>query len=167
MNTWGFQDHEECPICQQQETAEHVMKCPNGKVTSNWNNAIDKLDNWLTANSTHPNIQQSIIMSKPSPQTINPADVTVTADLGSCFATGVALGTPIVTDNCPGESYSNDAPSSFPVGTTTVTWTATDAAGNTASCTQTVTVTDDELPVITCGIGVTVSITLGVCGTES
>jgi hypothetical protein len=32
----------------------------------------------------------------------------------------------------------------FPVGDTTVTWTATDADGNSVSCTQTVTVTNDE-----------------------
>ncbi|MDR7371930.1 gliding motility-associated C-terminal domain-containing protein, partial [Flavobacterium aquidurense] len=32
----------------------------------------------------------------------------------------------------------NNAPSSFPIGNTIVTWTATDAAGNTQTCTQTV-----------------------------
>ena len=41
----------------------------------------------------------------------------------------------------------NDAPTAFPIGITTVTWTATDGAGNTATCTQVVTVTDVESPV--------------------
>ena len=36
----------------------------------------------------------------------------------------------------------------FPVGTTTVTYTVTDLAGNTATSSFTVTVTDDEAPVI-------------------
>ncbi|MDA0714288.1 MAG: FG-GAP-like repeat-containing protein, partial [Bacteroidetes bacterium] len=36
-----------------------------------------------------------------------------------------------------------------PVGLTTVTWTVFDLAGNSATCTQNVTVTDDEAPVIT------------------
>ena len=40
--------------------------------------------------------------------------------------------------------------STFPVGMTTVTNTATDASGNTSSCTFTVTVTDNQNPVITC-----------------
>ena len=35
----------------------------------------------------------------------------------------------------------NDAPETFPVGTTTVTWTATDVAGNVGTATQTVTIT--------------------------
>ncbi|OWY26051.1 hypothetical protein BVG80_00640, partial [Sphingobacteriales bacterium TSM_CSM] len=39
--------------------------------------------------------------------------------------------------------FTNNAPATYPVGTTTVTWTATDAAGNTATCSQTVTVTDN------------------------
>src|SRR5262249_34593755 len=39
----------------------------------------------------------------------------------------------------------------FPLGTTPVTWTATDAAGNGASCTQMVTIADAEPPVVTCG----------------
>jgi hypothetical protein len=40
----------------------------------------------------------------------------------------------------PPPTVSNNAPASFPVGTTPVTWTAADAAGNRASCTQQVTV---------------------------
>jgi hypothetical protein len=45
--------------------------------------------------------------------------------------------------------YTNDAPASFPLGNTTVTWTARDAAGNTATATQTVTVRDNINPTIT------------------
>ncbi|MBK7761809.1 MAG: HYR domain-containing protein [Bacteroidetes bacterium] len=46
-------------------------------------------------------------------------------------------------------SLTNNAPPSYPVGTTNVVWTATDASGNAASCTQIVTVTDTEAPVFT------------------
>src|SRR5690606_2323122 len=79
-----------------------------------------------------------------------PADLTdVSADAGSCDATGVNLGAPVVADNCIDFTYTNDAPASFPVGTTVVTWTVTDASNNTATCTQNVTVVDTELPTIT------------------
>jgi hypothetical protein len=44
--------------------------------------------------------------------------------------------------------YDNIA--TFPVGTTTVTWTATDASGNEDQCTQTVTINDNEAPVMEC-----------------
>ena len=67
-----------------------------------------------------------------------PAPVTISTS--ACYIT-VALGTPIYSDNCPGALITNNAPLQFPVGTTTVTWTVTDASGNTATCTQLVTVT--------------------------
>ncbi|MBK6281835.1 MAG: HYR domain-containing protein [Draconibacterium sp.] len=41
-------------------------------------------------------------------------------------------------------TFTNNAPAKFPVGNTTVTWTATDAAGNTATCTQLVTISDNN-----------------------
>ncbi|MEE1541823.1 MAG: HYR domain-containing protein, partial [Paludibacteraceae bacterium] len=44
---------------------------------------------------------------------------------------------------------------SFPIGTTTITWTATDKAGNNKECTQTITVNDKANPTIDCGTGLT------------
>src|SRR5204862_6822520 len=64
-------------------------------------------------------------------------------------ASGVSLGTPSIGDNCPGATVSNDAPASFAKGSTTVTWTVTDASGNTATASQVVTVEDRESPTIT------------------
>ncbi|OUR94319.1 hypothetical protein A9Q87_01340 [Flavobacteriales bacterium 34_180_T64] len=68
-----------------------------------------------------------------------PADVVITSVPGECN-TPVVLGTPTFNDNCPGTTVLNDAPASFPFGVTSVTWTATDASGNTAHCIQIVTV---------------------------
>ena len=108
---------------------------------------------------------QNVTVTDDEDPTITcPADVSVSADAGVCQATGVSLGTPTTSDNCPGESASNDAPASFPVGTTVVTWTVTDAAGNTATCTQNVTVTDTEDPTITCPADIAVNTDSGVCG---
>ena len=55
--------------------------------------------------------------------------------------TSVAIGTAAATDDVGVVSITNDAPSGFSVGVTTVTWTATDAAGNKGTATQKVTVT--------------------------
>ena len=75
-----------------------------------------------------------------------PADVTVGTDPGVCYTTGVDLGTPSASDNCSTPAVTNDAPAQFPKGDTSVTWTAIDDAGNTATCAQTITVIDTEAP---------------------
>src|SRR5574337_1789204 len=70
----------------------------------------------------------------------------------SMHATGplttVSLGTPTVTDIVdPHPTVTNNAPSGgFPVGTTTVTWTAKDGSGNTATALQTVTIIPNNTP---------------------
>jgi hypothetical protein len=62
------------------------------------------------------------------------------------------------TDNCPGVTVVAIPPSgsTFPVGVTTVTATATDTSGNTATCSFTVTVMDTQAPVIVCPTNVVV-----------
>ena len=67
---------------------------------------------------------------------------------GTCSVTASSLflGSPTTSDNCSVASVTNDAPSSYPLGTTVVTWTVTDASGITATATQSVVVTDDQIP---------------------
>jgi len=77
-----------------------------------------------------------------------PPTIGVPTDAGRCDASAVSLGNAVATDNCGVVSLTNDAPSVFPLGTTLVTWTARDAAGNTGTCTQTVTVYDNQPPQI-------------------
>lgn len=68
-------------------------------------------------------------------------------DPGVCGAV-VAIPAPVVTDNCGVASIGNDAPTLFPIGITTVTWTATDIHGNSAMMTQEVFVNDTEAPIL-------------------
>lgn len=86
------------------------------------------------------------VTDNEAPAMICAANITVTADPGQCSASSVAIGTSAATDNCGIAALTNDAPATFPLGATTVTWTAIDVHGNPATCTQTVTVVDNEAP---------------------
>jgi hypothetical protein len=95
--------------------------------------------------------EQSTAMLVGEELTIEPPDeIDVCADGGKDYATIKDIGTPFVSD--PEAKVTSDAPNSghYPVGSTTVTWTATDAAGNTADCEQQIQVDDCEAPVISC-----------------
>ncbi|MFT5247866.1 MAG: hypothetical protein ACI943_002623, partial [Gammaproteobacteria bacterium] len=107
---------------------------------------------------------QSVVVTDDQNPTIScPSNVSVSADAAVCTATGVALGTPTTNDNCGIASTVNDAPATYALGATTVTWTVTDNAGNTAQCTQTVTVLDTENPTISCSANVSTNADAGIC----
>jgi len=82
-----------------------------------------------------------------------PPSMTVANDPGSCSAT-VDPGTATATDNCPGvaihgvRSDGQLLNAAYPVGATTITWTATDASTNASlpPALQTITVVDAEPP---------------------
>ncbi len=106
------------------------------------------------------NAYQSVTVTDDTPPTISaPANITTDAPANSCSA-NVNPGTASASDNCSGttvagaRSDSQPLNAPYPVGTTTITWTATDAHGNQATATQTVTVKDVTPPVITLTAGV-------------
>ena len=84
-----------------------------------------------------------------------PANITVQTGPGRTTCNQVASWTPpTASDNCTLASFTSNYHSSdtFPKGMTTVTYTASDGAipPNTSTCSFTVTVEDNTLPVITC-----------------
>jgi hypothetical protein len=81
----------------------------------------------------------------------------VNVDAASCVATGVALGTPTTADNCSVASVTNNAPASYPCWFYQRGLDCNRCFGNTATCTQVVTVTDNILPTITCPAAVSVN----------
>ena len=138
-------------------------------ITTNSFTCADIGDNWVTLTVTDVNNNQSTctslvsITDEQDPLITCPADIVVEADAGQCYATGVNLGAPTTDDNCGVTSVVNDGPTSFPVGDTVVVWTAMDGAGNTATCEQTVTVTDSVPPTIDCPPDVEVGTDVDQC----
>src|SRR6266481_9171079 len=97
-----------------------------------------------------------------------PANITKPNDAGVCGAV-VSWTAPTSADNCPGSSIPQTAGpisgSTFPIGTTTITYKATDAALNTHSASFTVTVNDTENPtIVSLPANITKPNDAGVCG---
>ncbi len=88
-----------------------------------------------------------------SPTVTAPANITKNTDPNSCSAT-VTYTLPAASDNCPlppnAVVCSPPSGATFNKGTTTVTCTATDAAGLTGTSTFTVTINDNQAPAIAC-----------------
>ena len=135
---------------------------PVGTTTVTWT-AVDPSGNDVTATQT------VTVVDNIDPTITAPAAVTVNCDAGACSAAAanVTLGSATTADNCSVASTTNDAPNSFPVGTTTVTWTVTDASGRTATATQDVTVVDNIDPTITAPANVTVNVDAGQCDADA
>jgi hypothetical protein len=104
--------------------------------------------------TTDLDIVRVTIVDTTTPSIACPASITVECSAhGGAPATDPAiaafLGGASATDVCdPALSISNDAPGFFPLGTTTVTFSTSDDAGNLASCLANVTVEDTTPPEI-------------------
>jgi hypothetical protein len=83
--------------------------------------------------------------SAPTLAIVPPPAITVATDVGRCDAQ-VNLGTPTTAGGTPPIRLAATPAGPYSLGQTTVTWTATDVSGTTASATQFVTVRDQELP---------------------
>jgi len=91
-----------------------------------------------------------------NPSITCPSNISKNTDFNQCSAV-VTYANPTFSDNCSGAfltrtSAANTASGSvFPAGTSTmVNWKVTDASGNMAVCDFTVTVSDNQLPSISC-----------------
>ncbi|HLO52810.1 MAG TPA: HYR domain-containing protein [Saprospiraceae bacterium] len=90
-----------------------------------------------------------------------PSDISVSAGVDSCST--IVFFQVTATDNCPTlitiESLGLlESGSEFPVGINTLTYQASDLAGNTATCTFEVVVTDDQAPEITCPANIVINL---------
>jgi fungalysin metallopeptidase (M36)/HYR domain-containing protein len=99
-----------------------------------------------TSQSTQTSSFTVTVNDTQAPGVTCPANVTVIA-AAACPSASMSLftyATPAATDNCPGATTSCVPPSGsgFPIGTTTVSCTATDTSGNSTVCSFSVTVFD-------------------------
>ena len=110
----------------------------------------------------------SITVNDATPPTITcPANIVQANDPGVCEAT-VTYTAPVTADNCSNETLARisglASGSAFPANeVATVIFEATDGAGNTATCSFTVTVNDTTAPSITCPTNIQVDNDQGVC----
>jgi hypothetical protein len=107
-----------------------------------------------TGNTAAPVTRTVLVVDTTPPRVTPPANITQAAASGQCSAQ-VTIGTATATDACAGaftptgtRSDGKALTDPYPVGTTTITWTAADAAGNRATGTQTVQVNDTAAPTI-------------------
>ncbi|MGK0189391.1 MAG: hypothetical protein ACI9R3_005208 [Verrucomicrobiales bacterium] len=101
-------------------------------------------------NATSVSFSVTVVDAEAPVITGTPANITLPTELGK--ATAVATWTPpSASDNVGVVTFtgSHTSGTAFPVGVTTVSYTATDAAGNATTAAFTVTVADQETPLIT------------------
>ncbi len=96
-----------------------------------------------------------------APEITCPGNITQNNDPGVCGAV-ITYTAPVGTDNCSGASTAQTAGLAsgalYPIGTTTNTFVVTDASGNTATCSFTVTINDNEPPVANCAAPFTIQL---------
>jgi hypothetical protein len=118
---------------------------PKGVTTIAWT-ATDAEDAKTTVNQT------ITVSDTEKPSVTAPENISAGNDPGLASAV-VAVGTATAEDNCKEVSVAGtrsdgaDLSASYPLGLTTIKWTAWDPSGNSADATQTITVLDTEAPV--------------------
>jgi len=115
------------------------------------------------AGNKGPSSMVAVTVDTTAPTVSPPANITVAAVDASGtpktnamianFLAGAAANDSVAGAITP----TNDAPASFPLGVTTVTFSATDPAGNAGTGTATVTVTDQTAPVVSAPANITVT----------
>ena len=97
-------------------------------------------------NAATPEIRMVIVTDAVAPDITAPPDMTFEATATLTPLDRSDYGTATSTDG--NADITDDAPAAFPLGATTITWTATDPATNEMMATQVVTIVDTTKPVI-------------------
>jgi len=127
-----------------------VDVCNGYSVTYRWT-AVDQCGNSAIPVSVTFEVLPDVI----SPQITMPNNITINTFPGMCMAP-VIVSPLVATDNCSSFTVTNsftgtsNASGNYPLGTTNIVWTVTDACNNSSTAGQQVTVIDNEGPDIAC-----------------
>jgi hypothetical protein len=99
----------------------------------------DKLSDTCQATIKVVDVEPPVLHNVPAP---------IKVEQTSMAGTSVTVPLPTATDNCSVLPVTSDAPVVFPLGVTTVTFTAKDGSGNITTATTTVAVVDTTPPVV-------------------
>jgi gliding motility-associated-like protein len=105
---------------------------------------------------------QVTIVDQSAPSIVCPANVTIDADPGQCYALNANVPVPTATDNCTSSANitlltDQALLDSLPSGTSTIVYLAQDQAGNAAACSFQVQVKDGSAPTLTCPADITMA----------
>ncbi|MBO2545503.1 HYR domain-containing protein [Salegentibacter sp. BDJ18] len=132
---------------------------PVGTTTITWT-ATDE-----NGNEAEPVIQIVTVIDDQAPSIECPDNMIFSTETNVDFAT-VNFDNPLAIDNCEVIVEQTGGPisgSQFPIGTTTVTFTATDSSGNTSKCSFDITIEDTEDPSLECPLDISKDIDAGLC----
>ncbi|MEJ8844717.1 HYR domain-containing protein [Lacibacter sp. H375] len=134
----------------------NIIEQGTGSVSDkNFSKGVTTVTYSLAEGSGQPCSFTITVADKQAPSIVCPSNVSVNTSSGQCSAvlTSTAIGSATATDNCAGTITIGHSPfppeNVFPIGVTSIVWTATDSDGNSSTCTQTITVVDNQPPVIT------------------
>ncbi|WP_286761175.1 HYR domain-containing protein, partial [Salegentibacter sp. UBA1130] len=116
-------------------------------------------------NQAEPVIQTVTVTDNQAPSIECPENMIFSSETNVDFAT-VNFEFPLATDNCEVIVEQTGGPisgSQFPIGTTTVTFTATDGSGNTSKCSFDITIEDTEDPSLECPLDISKDIDARLC----
>ena len=135
-----------------------------GNTTITWT-ATDDYGNSAQATQNVMVILSSLMITPPDDVTAEATGLLTVVDIGDATVTH---------DTDTNITILNDAPASFPLGSTTVTWTVTDSSSNVVTDTQAVTVQDTTAPSVTAPpdasftiIGTSIALTASDYGTAT
>lgn len=155
--------HDNCEVTVSRSPSGNTF--PVGTTDVIWT-AKDAAGNTATAT------QHVTVVDTTPPRITAPADKMLYTGTGaiSCDVTvsnlDATLGTATATDNCSGVTVARSGGNVFPLGETLVTYTATDANGNTATATQKITVVDNTPPKVVPPSNITINLPLNSTATS-
>jgi len=77
---WRLQEDDECPRCKAPETTEHVLKCTAENASNTWKEKLAKVRQYLSAQQTHPDLQEYILLGIQRWQQEQPLDISEAED---------------------------------------------------------------------------------------